>query len=128
MKDRASEIALNPKYGYQRGLTKVVYAFFDRKRESGPNTNEMLAQELHKAVIKKFKRRKVYARFKDNVWAADLAEMGSLSSENRRVKYLLYAIGGFAKYIWVKHLKNKNAKTVFNGFIEIVNESKDNSK
>ena len=48
--------------------------------------NEQIAQELHKPVINKFKRRKVYVRFKDNVWAADLAEMGSLFSENKNVK------------------------------------------
>ena len=38
----------------------------------------MLAQELHKSVIKKFKRRAVYARFKGDIWAVDLAEMRSL--------------------------------------------------
>ena len=38
--------------------------------------NEKLAEELHKQVIKKFKRRIVYAGLKDNIWAADLAEMG----------------------------------------------------
>ena len=48
----------------------------------------MLAQELYKLVIKKFKRRNVYERFKDNIWPADLAEMGSLSSTNQGVKYL----------------------------------------
>ena len=36
------------------------------------SVNEQLAEELHKPVIKKFKRRKFYARFKDNIWAADL--------------------------------------------------------
>ena len=44
----------------------------------GISVNEQLAEELHKPVIKKIKRRKVYARFKDNIWAADLAEMESL--------------------------------------------------
>ena len=48
--------------------------------------NEQLAEELHKPVIKKFERRKVYASFKDNIWAADLAEMDSLSSKNKNVK------------------------------------------
>ena len=51
------------------------------------NVNEMLTQELHKTVIKKIQKRKVYARFKDNILAADLAEMGSLSSKNQGVKY-----------------------------------------
>ena len=32
--------------------------------KSRANVNELLAQELHKLVIKKFKRKKVYARFK----------------------------------------------------------------
>ena len=39
--------------------------------------NEGLTQELHKLVIEKFERGKVYARFKDKIWAANLAEMGS---------------------------------------------------
>ena len=44
----------------------------------GTDVNEVLAQESRKPVIKNFKRREVYARFKDNIWAADLAEIGSL--------------------------------------------------
>ena len=47
--------------------------------ESGISVNENLAYELHKRVIRKLKKkkkkRKVYARFKDNIWAADRAEM-----------------------------------------------------
>ena len=58
----------------------MVYKFFDKKTGSRMSVNEQLAEELHKPVIKKFKRRKVYARFKDNIWASDLAEMESLSS------------------------------------------------
>ena len=58
----------------------MVYKFFDKKTELGASLNEELAQELSKPVIKKFNRRKVYEWFKDNIWAADLAEMESLSS------------------------------------------------
>ena len=49
--------------------------------------------------------------------------MGSLSSKNRGVKYLLCVIDVFTKYGWVKPVKDKKAKTVIFGFIEIVNES-----
>ena len=49
--------------------------------------------------------------------------MGSLSSKNKNVKYLLYVIDVFTTYAWVKPLKDKNGKTVLNAFIEIVNES-----
>ena len=63
----------------------MVYKFFDKKKKtgSGAKVHEELAQ-LHRPVIKKFKRRKLCVKFKDNIWAADLAEMGSLSSKNQR--------------------------------------------
>ena len=47
------------------------------------SVNEQLAEEQHKPVIIKVKRRKVYARFKDNIWAAYFVEMGSLYSEKK---------------------------------------------
>ena len=50
--------------------------------------------------------------------------MGSSSSFDRGVKYLLCVIDVFTKYAWVKSFKDKNAKTVLHGFIVIVNESK----
>ena len=65
----------------------MVYDFLDKKTGSEISVNEELAEELHKPVIKNFKKRKVYARFKGNIWAADLAEMESLSSKNKNVKY-----------------------------------------
>ena len=87
----------------------------------------MLAQELHKPVIKKFKRRKMYARFKDNIWAANLAERASLySKKNHDVKYLVCVVDAFTKYAWVKPLKDEKAKTVSHGLVEVVNESKRN--
>ena len=100
----------------------MVYKFFDKKTGLGISVNEQLAEELHKPVIKNFKRRKVYARLKDNIWAVDLAEMESLSSKNQNVKYLLCVIDVFTKYAWVKFLKDRKGKTVLKAFIEIVNE------
>ena len=61
----------------------MVYKFFDKKT----SVNEQLVEVLHNPVTKKFKKRKVYTRFKDNVWEADLAEMESLSSKSTSVKY-----------------------------------------
>ena len=78
-----------------------------------------------KLIIKKFKRRKVYSRFKDDVWAADSAEMGSLSSVNYGVKFLLCVIDVFTKYAWVKPLTDKKDIKVLNGIVGIVNKSKD---
>ena len=61
LKDKASEIANNPKYdGYQRGLALMVYKFFDKKSKGTGIKNEIkqnqqLANELHKPIIRKFK-------------------------------------------------------------------------
>ena len=73
LKDKAYEIARNCGYdGYKRALASMVYKLFNNKIESGAtatskaaiSVNEQLAEELHKPVIKNFKRRNVYARFK----------------------------------------------------------------
>ena len=92
----------------------MVHTCLDKKTGQGINVKEEIAQELRKPVIKKIKRRKVYARFKDNIWAADLAEMESLSSKNKNVKYVLCVIDVFTKCTWVKPLKDKKGKTVLN--------------
>ena len=80
----------------------MVHKFFDKKIESGINVNAQLDEELHKPVIKRFKRRKVYVIFKDNIWAAGVVEMQSLSSNNKNIKYSLCVIDVFTKYVWVK--------------------------
>ena len=36
---------------------------------------DLLTKELHKPIIRKFKKRTVYSGFKDNIWGADLADM-----------------------------------------------------
>ena len=49
--------------------------------------------------------------------------MESLSTKNKKVKYLLCVIDIFTKYAWVKPFKGEKSKTVLHAFIEIVNES-----
>ena len=61
-------------------------------------------QDLHKPAIKKIRKRYVYASY---MRRADSAEIKLLSSENRGIKYVLYAINIFTKYAWVKPLKEK---------------------
>ena len=109
---------------YQRGLASMMHKFFYKKTESRANVNEVLADELNKPVIKRFKRRKVYTRFKDNIRAADLSEMALLSSFNRGVQYLLCMTDVFTKYTWVAPLMHKKAKTILHGFAEILSKSK----
>ena len=105
---KAYEIVANRNNdGYQRALTIMVHNPFDKKTGSGISLNEQLAKELNKPVIKKFKTRKFYARFRDNIWVTDLNKKRSLSYKNKNVKYLLCVMNTFAKYGWVKPLKKK---------------------
>ena len=92
LRDKAYDIASNPEYdGYQRGLASMVYKFFDKKSMgsgikkdttksmAGPSalarSSLILADELHKPVIKKFNKIKVYSQFKDNILGVDLPDM-----------------------------------------------------
>ena len=90
LRDKAFNIDEDPKY--QRGLASMVYKFFDKKAKSSGVTklanksaiksiaqDEQLADQLHKPIIRKFKKRKVYSAFKDNIWAAGLADMQLIS-------------------------------------------------
>ena len=78
----------------------MVYKFFDEKSNGSGFSNEtnyQLTNELHKPIIKKFKKRKVYSSFRDNIWGVDLADMQSLNKYNKGMKYLLCAIDVFRK-------------------------------
>ena len=54
----------------------MVHKLFHNKigSERKANVIEVLAQKSHKPAIKKFKRRKVYQRFKEKIFAVDLGE------------------------------------------------------
>ena len=67
-------------------------------------------------IIRKFKRRKVYSSFRDNIWGVDLADTQSLSKYNKGIKYLLCPIDLFSKYTWVVPLKDKRRITIANAF------------
>ena len=127
---KAFNIAKNPKYdGYQRGLASMVYRFFDKKSKgSGVANNEIkqnlkLAEELHKPIIIKFKKRKVYSGFKDNIWGADLVDMQLISKLNKAFRFLLCVIDNFSKYAWVAPLKDKKGVSIVNAFQKILKES-----
>ena len=116
LRDKAYYIASNPEYdGFQRGLASMVYNFFDKKATAEPSAKHVMgsgikkdsslivADELHKSVIKKFNKRKVYSQFEDNIWGVDLADMQSLSKKNKGIKYILCAIDLYSKYAFFFH-------------------------
>ena len=90
----------------------MVYKFFDKKSKGAViknkiKENQQLANELFKPIIKKFKKRKVYSSFEDNIWVVDLADMQLISKYNKGLTYLSCTIDLFSKYAWVVSLKDK---------------------
>ena len=130
LRDKAYDIASNPEYdGYQRGLASMVYKFFDKKslgsgfkklKNTRKPRSSILADELHKPIIRKFNKRKVYSQFKDNIWGVDLADMQSLSRKSKGIKYLLCVIDLFSKYAFVIPLKDKKGISIVNAFNKII--------
>ena len=97
LRDKALKVASDQKYdGYQRGLASMVYKFFHKKSQgsgvANNNENIQLAEELHKPIIRKFEKRKLYSSFRDNIWGVDFADMQVLSKYNKGHRFLLCVI------------------------------------
>ena len=115
----------------------MIHKFFDKKSSGSgrpsPYTllvtnNEIkqiiqLADELHKPIIRIFKKRKVYSLFRDNIWGVDLADMQLLSKFNKGFRFLLCVIDIFSKYAWVIPIKDKKGISIVNAFQKILKES-----
>ena len=86
--------------------------------------NQQLVNELHKPIIRKFKRRRVNSSFKDNTLCVDLADMLLMSKYNKGIGYLLCVIDPFSKYAWVVPLKDKKGITIVNEFQKLLGSSK----
>ena len=129
LKDKAFKIASDP--------NTMVSKFFDKKsallnKSSGSGIvnepNYQLANELHKLIIRKFKKRKLCSSFRDKIWGVDLADMQSLSKHNKEIKYLLCAIDLFSKYAWVVPIKDKKGTSIVNAFKKIISEERKPNK
>ena len=86
--------------------------------------NAQLAEELHKPIIRKFRKRKVYSAFKDNIWGADLADMQLITKFNKGFRFLLCVIDIFSKYTCVVPLKDKKGVNIVNAFQKISDDLK----
>ena len=128
LRNKAFKIASDQKYdGYQRGLASMVYKFDKKSQGRGlvnNNENMQLADELHKPIIRKFNKKKVYSSFIDNAWGADLGDMQSLSKFNKGFRFLFCVIDIFSKYAWVIPLKDKKGISIVNTFQELLLNSK----
>ena len=52
-------------------------------------SDQELTEELHKPIIRKFRKRKVSSSFIDNIWDGDLDNMQLISKFNKGIRFLL---------------------------------------
>ena len=118
---------LNPKGVREKIDKKLVRAILGKKRKLGWGitdddgdewTNE-LTDELHKPVRRKFRKRRVFAKDVDSIWAADLVDMQYYARTNQGYKYILMVIDVFSKYGWAIPLKTKKGIEVANAFADL---------
>ena len=55
-------------------------------------SNQQLAKELHKSIIRKFLKQIFYPSFKDNTWGVDLADIQLISKYIKTIMYLLWSL------------------------------------
>jgi hypothetical protein len=77
---------------------------------------------LHKPVVKKFPRRKTFAKGVDDLSQADLADMRNLASSIGGNSYILTCIDVFSRYAFAVPVKDKRGSTVAAVFEKIFAE------
>ena len=92
--DKVFNIAKSSKYDSYHHSYHVLQCFivFHKKSSDGAvidagkssikrkiMPNQQLAEELHKPIIRKFEKKKVYSSFKDNIWGVNLAHLQLIS-------------------------------------------------
>ena len=85
-------------------------------------SNKQLVEELHKPIIRKFKKRNVQPSFTDSIWGADLAGTQLISKFCKGFRVLLCVIDIYSKFTWVIPLKDKKGITITNAFHKSLKE------
>ena len=91
----------------QRFINFLIKKTSDVAIKSKIISNKELAEELHKPIIRNFKKRKIHSTFIDSIWGADLADMQLISKFNKGFRFSLCVIDIYSKYAWVILLKDK---------------------
>ena len=66
----------------------------------------------------------MYAPEIDSIWEADLAFVQDVTKENDGVNYLLVVIDVLSKYVWVRLMKNKTARSLLEAFDSILSKGR----
>ena len=82
----------------------MAYQFPNKKSSDGDvqkgiMLNQELAQELHKPIIRKFEKRKIYWSVTSNICRADMVDTQLISKFNKEFQFLIFVIDIYSKYM-----------------------------
>ena len=106
LRDKAFKTASDPKYdGYQRDLASMAYIFSIKSPQVVVlkfMSNQQLADELHKPIIRKFKRERVHSSFKGNIWGANMQLISKYNKEITVFYVSLIFLGNMLELMYFK--------------------------
>jgi transposase InsO family protein len=113
-----SKLYLDPRFpGSYSGIDK----FYREVKKVYPNVTKKSIQQslqkvkaysLHKRAIRPKKFRRTWTHAPRDLWQIDLLDFQKFENENDGMRYLCVIIDCFSKFVWVKPLKNKTAKSI----------------
>ena len=80
---------------------------------------ETLSSELHKPFFKPKEFRHVYVSDVNETWTADIQDLNDVKEHNDNIRYILVVMDIKSRYCWAIPMKNKDGKSVLNGFNKI---------
>ena len=117
-----NEIYFDPKQPSAFSGPKKVYdALLKRKirvtlRQVEEWVKNQDAYSLLRPVRYRFNRQRVITSGLDDMWDADLAEVGNIAQHNGGIRFWLVVIDVFSRYLWVITTQTKTQKDVVNAF------------
>ena len=101
---------------------------FGKKEFSKKNIKKYLSSKIsytrHFPARHIFKRRKIYAFAKDDIWQLDLLSVENIKQYNNNVTFILVCVDTLSGWICCEPIKNKTGQTVTNAFQNILKKSK----
>ena len=106
-------------YGSVRNLAKAIRVPVSKVRQflhsEVPYTKFTLA-------ARNFKKKRAFARFRNEIWCMDLAYVDKLAKENNRVKFLLVRQNLFDRTVNAKGMKTKDSQENVKAFPSMITE------
>ena len=102
---------------------KTVYPII-KKRELEDYLINDDVYTLHKPSKKRYPTNIIQAASIDQIWHADLTDLSHISVYNNNTNFILFVIDVYSRFLWLKPLLNKKAKTVAEAMHDIFKKEK----